>query len=184
MAGRDAPWPPPRASGIPAGLAVGARATHPCAAAPRAGRPLNAVRALFAGRPAWMSALMLFCAYMAFVYVPWDLLLKPVAQDQEVWFGYRFKGWWATATAPLHLAVYAAGAWGFLRMRPWMWPWAAAYCAQVAFSMAVFAAVHVLPARGALVALASGGISTGVFAVLAIALWRARDRFTTPPGGG
>jgi hypothetical protein len=27
---------------------------------------------LFAGRPAWINALMVFCAWMAFVYVPWD----------------------------------------------------------------------------------------------------------------
>ena len=35
------------------------------------------LRALFAGRPTWMNALMVFCGYMAFVYVPWDFLIKP-----------------------------------------------------------------------------------------------------------
>ena len=27
-----------------------------------------------------MNALLLFCAYMTFVYVPWDFLSKPVAE--------------------------------------------------------------------------------------------------------
>ena len=42
---------------------------------------------VFVGRPGWMNALMAFCAYMAFVYVPWDFFVKPVAEDQEVWLG-------------------------------------------------------------------------------------------------
>ena len=36
---------------------------------------------------------MLFCLYMALVYMPWDIFIKPVAEDQEVWFGYMFTGW-------------------------------------------------------------------------------------------
>lgn len=142
---------------------------------------MNHLRKLFAGRPWWMNALMLFCAYMALIYVPWDLLIKPVDRDDEVWFGIRLHGWWAKATAPLHLAVYAAGAYGFYRMRAWMWPWAALYSAQVAFSMAVFAVVYVLPARGLDAALISGTISTGLFVALTVALWRARGRFTSRP---
>ncbi|MGI9431869.1 MAG: hypothetical protein ACR2PQ_06635 [Myxococcota bacterium] len=66
-----------------------------------------------AARPWWMNAMMLFSAYMAFVYVPWDLLVKPAALDEEVWFGIRFHGTWAKILAVPHWAIYAAGAYGF-----------------------------------------------------------------------
>ena len=89
-------------------------------------------------RPVWMQPLMLFCIYMAVIYMPWDIFVKPVAEDQEVWFGYMFTGWAAKATAPLHWIVYAAGAWGFWHMKPWMWPWAAVYCAQITIGMVVW----------------------------------------------
>jgi hypothetical protein len=88
-----------------------------------------------------MNALMLFCAYMGLVYVPWDLFLKPVAEDQEVWFGFMFTGWAAKAMTPFHWAIYLAGAWGFWKMRSWMHPWAALYVVQVAIGMAVWSAL-------------------------------------------
>ena len=42
------------------------------------------LRSLFADRPTWMNVLMVFCGYMAFVYLPWDFFVKPVAVDEEV----------------------------------------------------------------------------------------------------
>ena len=130
-------------------------------------------RTLFAGRPVWMNALMIFCAYMALIYVPWDLFFKPLAEDAEVFFGIVFRGWAAKAAEPFHWAIYAAGAWGFFRMRRWMWPWAAVYAAQVAFSMLVWGAVHVGGLRGWLV-----GVGSAIpFVLLTVALHRARGRF-------
>jgi hypothetical protein len=120
-----------------------------------------------------MNALMLFCFFMALVYVPWDLFLKPVAEDEEVWFGILFRGWAAKAAAPFHWAVYAAGAWGFLRMRPWMWPWAAVYAAQVAFGMLVWAVLEIGGLRGWM----GGVVSALPFVIVAVALYRARGRF-------
>jgi hypothetical protein len=120
-----------------------------------------------------MNALMLFCAYMAILYVPWDFFLKPVAQDEEVFFGIVFRGWAAKATEPLHWAIYAAGTWGFYRMRSWMWPWAAVYVAQISFSMLVWGGIHVGGARGWLV----GFASAIPFALLAVVLYRARGLF-------
>lgn len=123
---------------------------------------------------------MLFCAYMALVYVPWDFFFKPVSDDEEVWLGIVLRGRWAKATEPLHWAVYAAGAWGFLRMRTWMWPWAAVYTAQIAIAMLVWAVLS----RGGLLGWALGVASAAPFVALAVALYRARDRFqpAAPPG--
>ena len=65
---------------------------------------------------------MLFCMYMALIYCPYDWLLRPAHGAEDVWFGIVFRGVAAKLTEPLHWAVYAAGAYGFWRMRAWMWP--------------------------------------------------------------
>ena len=101
------------------------------------------LRALCAGRPWWMNALMFFCGYMAFVYLPWDFLVKPAGVDEEVWFGIRFHGLAAKLLEIPHWAIYALGAYGFRHMRPWMWPWAAVYAGQVALGMLVWNALYV-----------------------------------------
>ena len=122
------------------------------------------LRVLFDGRPWWMNVLMVFCGYMAFVYVPWDLLIKPVAGDEEVWFGIRFHGWGAKLTEPLHWAIYAAGWYGFRNMKGWMWPWAAVYAGQVALGMLLWNFIYVGGLGGALLGILS-------FAPLAALTW-------------
>ncbi len=112
-----------------------------------------------------------FCIYMTFIYLPFDLFIKPVAVDQEVWFGFMLTGWAAKLTAPLHWAIYAAGAYGFWKMRRWMWPWAALYVAQIALGMGIWS---LLDPRGGVW---TGVISMAVMTVPAIALWRAKGRF-------
>ena len=94
----------------------------------------------------WMNLTFLFCLYMTFIYLPFDLFLKPVADDEEVWLGFTLHGWWAKATEPLHWLIYAAGAYGFWKMKHWMWPWAAAYVGQVALAMLLW---NVIDPRGA-----------------------------------
>lgn len=131
----------------------------------------NRVQQILSGRPHWMNAILAFCLFMSFVYVPFDLFLKPVEQDQEVWFGFMLTGWWAKATAPLHWAIYAAGAWGFWHMKRWLHPWAALYVAQVAVGMLVWS---LLDERGSAL---GGGVAFLAFGALAVALWRARDQF-------
>jgi short-subunit dehydrogenase len=131
---------------------------------------------LFSGRPWWMNGLMLFCGYMAIVYVPWDLFIKPMADDQEVWFGILFTGWAAKLTGLGHWFVYGAGAYGFRRMRPWMPTWSALYVAQIAFSMLVWS----LSQLGFFVGLLAGSVSAVPFVLLAMALWNARDQFGSP----
>ena len=127
---------------------------------------------LFAGRPLYMNALMVFCAYMSAIYLPFDLLVKPVEQDQEVWFGVVLTGWAAKATAPAHWAIYLAGTWGFAQMRAWMHPWAAVYTLQVALSMFVWSWFD---PRGA--GPLWGLVAAAPFVALALALWRHRERF-------
>ena len=39
-----------------------------------------------------MTLMFYFCAYMTVVYMPFDIFLKPVADDQEVWFGFLLTG--------------------------------------------------------------------------------------------
>ena len=45
----------------------------------------------------------------------------PVVALAAVWFGFMLEGWAAKATEPLHWAIYAAGAYGFWKMRR-CWP--------------------------------------------------------------
>jgi hypothetical protein len=134
------------------------------------------LREALARRPWWMNALMIFCAFQAFVYVPWDFFVKPVGADEEVWFGILLRGRAAKLAEPLHWIVYALGAYGFWRMRPWMWPWAAAYAAQLALSMFVWSAIHVGGFGGWLLAVAS----LVPFGGLTLLLWGARGHFQRP----
>ena len=126
-------------------------------------------------RPWWMSALWGFCLYMTFIYLPFDLFIKPVAEDEEVWFGFVLRGWAAKLTEPLHWLIYAAGAYGFWKMKRWMWPWAAVYMAQVTIAMLVWNLVD--PRGGGWL---PGLLAAAVVAVPTVALWRAKSRFQGP----
>ncbi len=132
---------------------------------------------VFRERPWWMSAIMIFCAYMAFVYMPWDIFVKPVADDEEVWFGLLFTGFWAKLLAIPHWFVYAAAVYGFRRRRPWMAFWAPVYTAQVAFGMYLWTAVQ----TGGLSGLLVGLFPAAPFALLTWAFWNARDHFAPKP---
>lgn len=134
------------------------------------------LRLVFSGRPAWMSALMVFCAYMAFVYVPWDFFVKPMAHDAEVWLGIRLYGAGAKLTEPLHWLIYAAGFYGFLRMRRWMWPWAAVYAGQVAVGMLLWSWIY----KGGFWGFVGGVAAFVPLAFLTVALWRAQAVFAGP----
>ena len=134
---------------------------------------ISRLRSSFDGRPVWINVSMVFCGFMAFIYLPWDIFVKPVAVDQEVWFGILFTGWAAKIAAIPHWMIYAAGAFGFWRMRSWMWPWAAIYTAQVAIGMLVWCLLEYDGSR----AWISGVASFLPFAVLTYAFWNARPRF-------
>jgi uncharacterized protein len=129
-------------------------------------------------RPWWMNLMLLFCAWMALVYVPWDLFVKPVALDEEVWFGVRFHGWAAKLLAIPHWLVYAAGLIGFWSLHRWMHPWAAVYAAQMTFAMVVWPLLYVESDWR----YANAAIAGGVFGWITLVLWRARGRFQPPLG--
>ena len=105
-------------------------------------------------RPLWMNLIFYFCLFMTFIFMPFDMLFKRVAQDHEIWFGLTLTGWWAKATEPLHWLIYGLGAYGFRHMKPWMWPWAGVYAAQVVIAMVVWNLVN--PRGGGLGARPSG----------------------------
>jgi len=117
-----------------------------------------------------MSLLFYFCLYMAFIYLPFDFLFKPVADDEEIWFGFTLTGWWAKATEPLHWLIYGLGAYGFWRMKAWMWPWASIYVAQIVIAMFVW---NILKDNN----LTAAFISALIFCIPMIALWRSKDKF-------
>ena len=122
-------------------------------------------------RPWWMNLIFYFCLYMTFIYLPFDLFLKPVEGDEEIWFGFTLTGWWAKATEPLHWLIYGLGAYGFWRMKTWMWPWASVYAAQIVIAMFTW---NILNDMGSLI---SAFISAFIFSLPMIALWCSREDF-------
>ena len=124
-------------------------------------------------RPWWMNFLWFFCIYMTFIYLPFDIFTKEVATAEEVWFGFVLHGWWARVTEPLHWLIYGFGVYGFWKLKSWMHPWASLYIAQIAIAMAVF---NLLDPRG--MGIPAAIISFAIFSIPAVALWRARARFS------
>ena len=136
-------------------------------------RVVNALLTDWSTRPWWMTLLFYFCLYMTFLYMPYDFFGKPVALDDEIWLGFALTGWWAKVTEPLHWVIYGAGAYGFWKMKSWMWPWAAVYAAQVVIAMFVFNIVGDHVGAG----WRAGVVAAAISSVPMIALWRAKRRF-------
>ena len=95
-----------------------------------------------------MQLLLAFSIFMTFVYLPWDVLIKPLGEDQG-WFGVLLPAGlpnWADCC----LLVYGAASYGYLKMKRWMYPWSVIYLLQIALGMLV----GLLDERG-------GGLATG-----------------------
>jgi hypothetical protein len=88
-------------------------------------------------QPGWMTVGAVLCAATVVVSVFRDLFL-PASREVEVWLGLELTGWIAYATAPLHWAIFAVGAWAFWTGRPWIAPAAAGYLFYAAFSHLVW----------------------------------------------
>ena len=126
-------------------------------------------------RPIWMNLIFLFCLFMVFIYSPFDIFTKPYAQWADVWLGYTLTGWYAKAGEQLHWLVYSLGAYGFWKMKSWMWPWAAIYSAQVVVAMVVFSVAH---SADLFTGIMQAAVTGGIFLIPTIALWRAKALFT------
>ena len=124
-------------------------------------------------RPWWMNLIFYFCIYMTLIYMPFDIFYNPVETDEEVWFGFTLHGWYAKLTEPLHWLIYGLGAYGFWKMKSWMWPWASVYLVQIVIAMFVW---NQLDPRGG--GVVSGLISAGIFLLPLIAMVLARRKFT------
>ena len=120
-----------------------------------------------------LNGILLFSAYMAFVYVPWDFLVKPAAIDEEVWFGIRFHGFWAKVLEIPHLAVYAALMVGLWRQRSWVRWFLSAYLAQMTIANVVWPLLYLEGFVRFPFALAAGG----TFAALTAWVWRNEALF-------
>ena len=59
-------------------------------------------------------------------------------------------------------------------MRPWMWPWASLYVAQVAIGTIIWSVLYAAESR---IGIVGGTIAGALVVVPAVALWRARERF-------
>ena len=97
---------------------------------------------------------------------------QAVGEDQEVWFGVLFTGWFAKLGGLLHWLVYGAASYGYLKMKRWMHPWSVIYLLQIALGMLVWS---LLDERGG--GLATGSIVAGFFLLIAYFSWRERARF-------
>ena len=129
------------------------------------------VRAEWAKRSWWLNGIMLFSLFMVFIYTPFDVGLKPVAEDEDVWFGYMFTGWAAKVGGLVHAVVYGLLGWGLWKMRPWVWWVGSLYLTQVAIAMFLWPLFN---EQGTLLTAAIAG---GIFSIPAIAFWRAKDQF-------
>lgn len=121
-------------------------------------------------RPRWAAGMAAFCAATVVFLVARDLGI-PAVRDTEVWLGFELTGRAARLTAPLHWAIYALGAWGFWRVRPWIWPWASVYALGIAVGHLVW---NLTSARG-------GGWPAGVAQALLFSLPALALLFARPP---
>lgn len=118
-----------------------------------------------------MIVLAAVCGLGLVVNVTRDLFF-PETRDVEVWLGFEVTGWAAWLTAPIHWAIFAAGAWGFWKGRAWVLPWAAVYLFYVGLSHLVWSEVGT-HGRGWPIGLAQAAAAC----VAAILLLRARAAF-------
>ena len=145
----------------------------------------QAISVQLSSRPWWLNAIWVFCLYMTFVYMPWDMFWKPYARWEEVWFGFTIRGWYAKLTEPLHWFIYAAGSYGIWKMRAWLWPWMSLYIGQIAIAMLIFNFIEgpaVGDGRG-------GGPLAAIplflfFAYLSWLTWKSKPLFAAPPATG
>ena len=88
-------------------------------------------------RPWWMTAMAILCLLVLAISIPRDLFF-PDSRDVEVWLGFEVRGPLALATAPIHWAIFAFGAWAFWSGGRWIVPWAVGYVIYAAIAHLVW----------------------------------------------
>ena len=135
------------------------------------------LRGFLARHPWSVGGVYLFALFMTFVYLPYDVFVKPlrvgIAGAEEVWLGFRLTGWPAKWTEPLHWMIYAGLARGFYLERPWAWTCASLYTVQVAIASVVWVLLY---ADYGPVGQVGTVLVVGLFLALAAQLWRARPQ--------
>jgi hypothetical protein len=126
-------------------------------------------RASFASpRPWWMTAMAVFCLASVVFLVLRDVYV-PHVRDVEVWFGFEVRGAAALQTAPLHWAIFLAGAFGFWFRRSWILPGAAAYSVYIGLSHLIW---NETSPNGS--GWSAGFVEAVVFSLPGVFFWRAR----------
>ena len=87
-----------------------------------------------------------FCAATVVFLAARDLFV-PHVRDVEVWLGFELHGAAARWSAPLHWAIFAIGAWGFWRVRPWIVRAAIGYAIYVAVSHVIWLLLRAVQSR-------------------------------------
>jgi len=128
-------------------------------------------------RPWWMTGMAVFCLATVVFLVPRDLFFADT-RDVEVWLGFEVRGSAARLTAPIHWAVFLAGAWGFWSERRWILPCAAAYAFYVALGHLIWSGASP-NGHGWLAGLAQAV----AFSIPGVLLLRARRHRGAPPLG-
>ena len=106
-----------------------------------------------------MQLLLAFSIFMTFVYLPWDVLIKPLGEDQEVWFGVC----WFAKLGGLLLGWFMAQKLRLFENETLMYPWSVIYLLQIALGMLVWS---LLDERG-------GGLATGSIVVFLLIAYSA-----------
>ena len=136
---------------------------------------IRAAAAFLRRHPYPVGGVYLFALFMTFAYMPYDFLLKPfwggIDAAEEVWLGYRLRGWPAKLTEPAHWAIYASLAHGLHHERPWAWTFGSLYTVQVAVASLVWV---ILYADYGPVGYALTPVVVGLFLLLALRLWQLR----------
>lgn len=117
-----------------------------------------------------MTALALFCVATVVFLAIRDLCFA-TTRGVEVWLGFEVRGIAALLTAPLHWAIFAFGAWGAWRCRPWFLPCAASYVFYIAVSHLIWNQVSPNGSGWTIGALQALAIS-----IPGVLLWRAHQQ--------
>ncbi len=90
-----------------------------------------------------------FCV-LSLVFLVYRDLAIPEVRDTEVWLGFELHGAAALLTAPLHWAIFAAGAWAHWTQQRWIARATAYYILYVAISHLIWWQTAEASAAGAL----------------------------------